>query len=183
LGCYGDGGAILTNNDALAIRIKMIANHGQSKKYQHDVIGVNSRLDTLQAAILDIKLKNLDANNEKRRQNAQLYCKLLKNIGEIQLPVIEDGCVPVYHLFIVKVYKRNDLKKYLEEHGVSTGIHYPISISKLKCYENYFEEKYERAEKNSENIISLPMFPDLTEEEITRVCKLVIDFYIKDFPL
>ena len=108
--------------------------------------------------------------NEKRRNNANLYCKLLKHIGEIQLPKIEDGCTPVFHLFIVRAYKRDALKKFLEEKCVGVGIHYPISISKLKCYDNYFEGEYEIAEKNSANILSLPMFPDLTEIEIKKVC-------------
>ena len=137
----------------------------------------------MQAAILDIKLNNLDSNNEKRRNNANLYYKLLKHIGEIQLPKIEDGCTPVFHLFIVRAYKRDALKKFLEEKNVGVGIHYPICISKLTCYDNYFEGEYKIAEKNSENILSLPMFPDLTEKEITRVCELIIDFYIMDFPL
>ena len=182
LGAFGDGGAICTSNYKLYDKLQKIRNNGSIEKYKHEIFGRNSRLDTLQAAILDVKLKNLDANNEKRRQNAQLYFKLLKKIGEIQLPEIEDGCIPVYHLFIVRAYKRNELKKYLEEHDVSTGIHYPTTIANLKCYENYFEEKYERAEKNSENILSLPMFPDLTEQEITRICNLILDFYIRDFP-
>lgn len=182
LGAFGDGGAICSSDYELTHKLRKIRNNGSIEKYKHEIFGRNSRLDTLQAAVLDIKLHHLDANNEKRRKNAQLYCELLKHVGEIQLPKIEDGCVPVYHLFIVRAYKRDELKKFLEENGVSTGIHYPISISNLKCYENYFEGKCERAEKNSENILSLPMFPDLTAEEITKVCNLVIDFYIMDCP-
>jgi dTDP-4-amino-4,6-dideoxygalactose transaminase len=182
LGAFGDGGAICSSNYELTHKLRKIRNNGSIEKYKHEIFGRNSRLDTLQAAVLDIKLQHLDANNEKRRKNAQLYCELLRHIGEIQLPKIEEGCIPVYHLFIVRAYKRDELRKHLEENGVSTGIHYPISISNLKCYENYFEEKCERAEKNSENILSLPMFPNLTAEEITKVCDLVIDFYIKDCP-
>ena len=182
LGAFGDGGAICSSNYELTHKLRKMRNNGSIEKYKHEIFGRNSRLDTLQAAVLDIKLQHLDSNNEKRRKNAQLYCELLKHVGEIQLPKIEEGCVPVYHLFIVRAYKRDELKKFLEENGVSTGIHYPISISELKCYENYFEEKCERAEKNSENILSLPMFPDLTTEEITKVCDLVIDFYIMDCP-
>lgn len=182
LGAFGDGGAICSSDYELTHKLQKIRNNGSIEKYKHEIFGRNSRLDTLQAAVLDIKLQRLDINNEKRRKNAHLYCELLKHVGEIQLPKIQDGCVPVYHLFIVRAYKRDELKKFLEENGVSTGIHYPISISNLKCYENYFEEKYERAEKNSENILSLPMFPDLTVEEIKRICDLVTDFYIMDCP-
>jgi dTDP-4-amino-4,6-dideoxygalactose transaminase len=183
LGAFGDGGAICTNNKELCNKIQKIRNNGSIEKYKHEIFGRNSRLDTLQAAILNIKLNNLDINNEKRRHNANLYRKLLKNCREIQLPKIEDGCNPVFHLFIVRAYKRDELKKFLEENHIGVGIHYPICISKLKCYDNYFQEEYEIAEKNSENILSLPMFPDLTEDEIKKVCQLIINFYIIDLSL
>jgi dTDP-4-amino-4,6-dideoxygalactose transaminase len=182
LGAFGDGGAICTNNFDFYHKLKKIRNNGSIEKYKHEIMGRNSRLDTLQAGVLDIKLKGLDINNEKRRKNAQLYCQLLKHMNEIQLPKIVKGCTPVYHLFIVRAYKRDELKKYLEYNNVCAGIHYPICISKLKCYENYFEENCEIAEKNSQNILSLPMFPDLTEDEIKTVCKLITDFYIMDCP-
>jgi len=182
LGAFGDGGAICTSEPDLSHKIKKIRNNGSIEKYVHEIFGRNSRLDTLQAAILDIKLKHMDKNNAKRRKNAELYCKLLQNTSEIQLPVIESGCEPVYHLFVIRAHKRDELKTYLEQHGVATGIHYPISISKLKCYENYFEEEYPLSENNSQIILSLPMFPDLTEHEITRVCNEIIDFYIMDCP-
>ena len=182
LGAFGDGGAICTSDPDLSHKIKKIRNNGSIEKYVHEIVGRNSRLDTIQAAILDIKLKHMDKNNEKRRKNAELYCKLLQNTNEIQLPVIENGCEPVYHLFIIRAYKRDELKKYLEQRGIASGIHYPTSISKLKCYENYFEEEYPLAENNSRTILSLPMFPDLTEEEIKRVCDVIIDFYIMDCP-
>ena len=183
LGAFGDGGAICTSNYDLYHKLQKIRNNGSIEKYKHEMFGRNSRLDTLQAAILDIKLRNLDINNEKRRKNAQKYCDLLKYVVEIQLPKIQEGCEPVFHLFIIRAYKRDELKKYLEQRNIGVGIHYPICIPKLKCYENYFEGSYEYAEKNSANILSLPMFPDLTEDEIKRVCDLIIDFYIKDFPL
>lgn len=182
LGAFGDGGAICTNSNSLAHTIKELRNNGSIEKYVHNIFGRNSRLDTLQAAILDIKLKNMDMNNDKRRKNAELYYKLLSNTDEIELPKIEKGCEPVYHLFIIKAYKRDDLRKYLEKYNILTGIHYPISIAKLKCYENYFKEQYKYAEDNSNKIISLPMFPDLTEKEIQTVCNSIIDFYIMDFP-
>ena len=178
LGAFGDGGAICTNHYELNHKLQKIRNNGSIEKYKHEIFGRNSRLDTLQAAVLDIKLANLDANNTKRRTNAQKYRELLKCVSDIKLPKIVEGCVPVYHLFIIRAYKRDELKKHLENNGVSTGIHYPISISNLKCYENYFEETYEYAETNSKTILSLPMFPDLTEEEIIRVCNLIKDFYV-----
>ena len=182
LGAFGDGGAICTSNYDLSNKLRKMRNNGSIEKYVHEMYGRNSRLDTLQAIILDIKLKNLDINNEKRRKNAQLYRDGLKQLAEIHLPRIEAGCEPVYHLFVIKAYKRDKLKQFLEQNGVATGIHYPIPISNLKCYDNYFEDKCIRAAQNSGTILSLPMFPDLTEEEITRVCSLIIDFYIMDFP-
>ena len=182
LGAFGDGGAICTNNEDLYIQMLKIRNNGSIEKYKHEMFGRNSRLDTLQAAILDIKLTNLDENNCKRRRNAQLYCNLLNNMSEIKLPKIEDGCVPVYHLFIIRVKNRDSLKKYLEDNGIGVGIHYPISISNLKCYEGYFNEKYERAENNSKEILSLPMYPDLEEEEIKQVCDLIKQFFILECP-
>ena len=183
LGAFGDGGAICTNNKELCNKIQKIRNNGSIEKYKHEIFGRNSRLDTFQAAILDIKLTQLENNNEKRRKNAQLYQKYLGKISDIQLPHIEKGCIPVYHLFIVRAYKRDALKNYLEEKNIGVGIHYPICISKLKCYDNYFEGEYQIAEKNSKNILSLPMFPDLTEDEIKYICECIIDFYIMDFPL
>ena len=183
LGALGDGGAICTNNKDLYDKIQKIRNNGSIEKYKHEIFGRNSRLDTIQASILDIKLRNLDNNNSKRRKNAELYCELLKSVSEIHLPKIENGCLPVYHLFIIRSVKRDKLKEYLEDNNVGVGVHYPISISNLKCYENYFEEKYENAEKNSKNILSLPMYPDLTEEEIKTVCDLIKHFFIMEFPL
>ena len=182
LGAFGDGGAICTNDEILCNTIKKIRNNGSIEKYKHDIFGRNSRLDTLQAAILDIKLERLDENNNKRNNNAQLYFNKLKCLTEIELPKIENGCYPVYHLFIIRAQKRDELKNYLEKNNIGVGIHYPISISNLKCYENYFQEKYLNAENNCLKILSLPMYPDLTEDEINNVCKHIIDFYIMDFP-
>jgi len=187
LGAFGDGGAICTSNVALYTRIQKIRNNGSIEKYKHEIMGRNSRLDTLQAGILDIKLSRLDDNNDKRRTNAQLYCQLLQSIPDIQLPKIEDKCIPVYHLFIITTQQRDKLKQYLTDNGIGVGIHYPISIAKLQCYDNYFEEKYfedkyPHAQNNSNTILSLPMFPDLTEPEITTVCDAIKQFYILDMP-
>jgi dTDP-4-amino-4,6-dideoxygalactose transaminase len=189
LGAFGDGGAICTSNYELYHKLQKMRNNGSIEKYKHEIFGRNSRLDTLQAAILDIKLSRLDENNQKRRNNSELYHTLLKNISDIKLPKVEDKCTPVYHLFIIRAYKRDELRKYLEHHNIGVGIHYPICISNLKCYENYFDGKYsnagkyKNAEKNSNNILSLPMFPDLTREEITNVCDRIKDFYALECPL
>ncbi len=182
LGAFGDGGAICTNDKDIYINIKKIRNNGSIEKYKHEIFGRNSRLDTLQACVLDIKLNHLNSNNNKRRMNAEIYFNLLKNVKELKLPKIEDYCIPVYHLFIIRAEKRDKLRNYLSENGVETGIHYPISISDLKCYENYFDEECLNAKENSSNILSLPMYPDLSETDIKHICELIIDFYILEFP-
>jgi len=186
LGAFGDGGSICTSDQNMNTMLRKMRNNGSIEKYRHDIMGRNSRLDTLQAAILDIKLTKLNDNNAKRRNNAQLYCELLKNTREVMLPKIIKGCEPVYHLFMIRVEKRDELKKYLTDHEIGNGIHYPICVAHLECYSNYFDVKEidacVNAKANSECILSLPTFPDLTEAEIRQVCKCIIDFYIMEFP-
>ena len=135
LGAFGDGGAIITNKDKFNDKIRKIKNLGSIKKYHHEIIGRNSRLDSIQAAVLNVKLKYLDIKNKKRRDVANLYNKLLNNIKDLELPKIETYCIPVYHLFVIRLENeniRNKLQKYLKNNGIDTGIHYPISI-KDKC--------------------------------------------------
>lgn len=183
LGALGDGGAICTNNDELALKIRKMGNNGCIEKYKHEILGRNSRLDTFHASVLDIKLARLDMTNEKRRNIAKLYYDLLKNVMEIELPVIHDGCIPVYHLFIIRCYKRDELKKYLDSKDIQSGIHYPISIADLKCYEGIFNKsQFPNAINNSTKILSLPMYPNLSEQHIKKVCDEIINFYIMDFP-
>ena len=177
LGAFGDGGAICTSDEEICETIRKIRNNGSIEKYKHDIFGRNSRLDTLQAAILDIKLGRLDSNNEKRREHALSYKSLLADVGDIRLPEIVENCVPVYHLFMIRTDKRDELRTYLEKYQIGVGIHYPICISKLACYKDYFDSHHANAEKNSSTILSLPMFPDITNEEITHVCKKIKDFY------
>jgi dTDP-4-amino-4,6-dideoxygalactose transaminase len=177
LGAFGDGGALCTNDHSLYNKIMKIRNNGSIEKYRHEIFGRNSRLDTIQSAVLNVKLKYLDENNNKRRIVSQMYYDTLKDVEEISLPVITNDCIPVYHLFIIKAKKRNELKKYLEENKIYTGIHYPICISQLECYKNYFETNMPIAEENCKTIISLPMYPDLTEIEIDIICKKIISFY------
>jgi dTDP-4-amino-4,6-dideoxygalactose transaminase len=182
LGAFGDGGAICTNDKELDTKLRKIRNNGSIEKYVHEIYGRNSRLDNIQAGILNIKLKYLDVNNNKRCIKAELYKKLLKNVTEIKLPSIVDGCIPVYHLFMIKAYKRDELKKYLQEHNVQVGIHYPICIPNLECYKDYFTDDYKNAINNSTSILSLPMYPNIEDEDINTVCSLIKQFYIMDFP-
>jgi len=177
LGAFGDGGAIVTNNDKLDNIIRKIKNVGSIIKYHHDILGRNSRLDSIQAAILNVKLKYLDENNRKRRKIAESYNKLLNNIKQIKLPKIENYCVPVYHLFVIRLINenvRNELQKYLKDNGIDTGIHYPISIKELDCINH--NDKTTISDDYSKRIISLPMYPELKHEEIKYICAKICVF-------
>ncbi len=172
LGAYGDAGAIVTNNDELAEKIRMLANHGRMSKYDHEFEGVNSRLDGMQAAVLNVKMNYILDWNKKRLQNALLYKKYLQDLPEIQLPNIPDQGSHVFHLFVVRVKNRQQLQAYLKEKGIASGVHYPIALPNLKAYEwlGHKPEDFPIASQYQNEILSLPMFPELTEEQIIYVC-------------
>lgn len=179
LGAYGDGGAITTNNDDLALKARMFANHGRVEKYNHDMEGVNSRLDSLQAAILDVKLRHLPEWNEKRRRNAYLYNKYLQGTPLVT-PGELDGVKPVYHLYVVRTPNgtREKLQDYLKSKGISTGIHYPIALPNLRAYAymNHKESDFPESTKASQEIVSLPMFPELQESQIAYIADKIKEF-------
>ena len=174
LGAYGDAGAIVTNDEDLAIKARIIANHGRVEKYNHEIEGVNSRLDGIQAAILDVKLRHLPEWTENRRKNAYLYNKHLKDT-DIITPVEIDDVKAVYHLYVIRVKKelRQKLQDHLKSKGIATGIHYPITLPNLKAYKylNHREDDFPEATKASREILSLPMFPELTESQIEYISK------------
>jgi dTDP-4-amino-4,6-dideoxygalactose transaminase len=183
LGAYGDGGAIITSNDDLALKARMFANHGRVEKYNHDIEGVNSRLDSLQAAILEVKLKHLPEWNEKRRQNAYLYNKYLHG-SPLVTPGELDNVKPVYHLYVVRTPSgtREKLQDFLKTKGISTGIHYPIALPNLRAYAylSHKESDFPESTKASQEIVSLPMFPELGEAEIKYVADAVKEFAQKN---
>ena len=183
LGAYGDGGAIVTNDDEFAIKARMYANHGRIDKYDHQVEGVNSRLDGLQAAILGVKLKHLPEWTEMRRKNAYLYNRYLKDTGLIT-PAEIDGVKAVYHLYVVRMKKalRNKLQDYLGTKGISTGIHYPIALPNLRAYTylKHTGEDFPEATEASQEILSLPMYPELTEDQILYISKNIGDFFAEN---
>ncbi|QBZ83719.1 dTDP-3-amino-3,4,6-trideoxy-alpha-D-glucose transaminase [Hydrogenovibrio crunogenus] len=178
LGAYGDGGAITTNNPELAKKCRMIANHGRIAKYDHEFEGRNSRLDGLQAAILSVKLKHLPAWTEKRIAVADYYLANLKDIQQITLPVRQNWARQVYHLFVIRTAKRDELKAFLTEKGIQTGIHYPISLPKLKAY-NHTKQANENMFANSSDIklLSLPIGEHLNEQELNRVVTAIKEFF------
>jgi dTDP-4-amino-4,6-dideoxygalactose transaminase len=179
LGAYGDGGVVVSNNDELALKARMIANHGRIGKYDHEMEGVNSRLDGLQAAILSVKLNHLAKWNEMRRNNAYLYNKYLAGT-DLVTPVEIPDVTAVYHLYIVRVKKesRKNLQDHLQAKGISTGIHYPIALPNLMAYAylGHSEKDFPEATKASHEILSLPMFPELTEEQIKYVAEAIKEF-------
>jgi dTDP-4-amino-4,6-dideoxygalactose transaminase len=179
LGAYGDGGAIVTNSDEFALKAKMFANHGRVEKYDHAMEGVNSRLDGLQAAILEVKLRHLSVWNAQRRKNANLYNECLKDAGVI-LPVEIKDVEPVYHLYVVRVDSgaRQRLQDHLKQKGISTGIHYPIALPNLKAYSylNHSEADFSEATKASREILSLPMYPELQKQQIEYIADTVREF-------
>ena len=180
LGAYGDGGAIVTDDDEVAKKARMFANHGRAEKYNHTFEGVNSRLDGLQAAILSAKLKHLHEWTEKRRANAYLYNSYLEETDLIT-PLEIDDVRAVYHLYVVRVEKnmRSALQEHLKTRGIGTGIHYPITLPNLKAYEHLGHEQsdFPKATTASQEILSLPMFPELTEEQIAYVRDSIRDFF------
>lgn len=177
LGAYGDGGAIVTNDEELAINARMLANHGRVDKYDHKIEGVNSRLDCLQAAILNAKLRHLPIWTEFRRKNAYLYNELLAGVPSLEIPVESTELRAVYHLYVVRVKNgmRSQLQQNLKNIGVSTGIHYPIALPALSAYSylNYREGDFPEAISASREILSLPMFPELKEEQIRYAVGLI----------
>jgi len=180
LGAYGDGGAVGTNDDALADKVRMIANHGRMEKYNHKLEGVNSRLDGLQAAILDVKLRHLPAWTDGRRRNAALYNDYLAGSGVVT-PVEIPDVTAVYHLYVVRVpdRRREALQEHLKQSGIATGIHYPIALPNLMAYEylKHTEADFPEASKASYEIVSLPMFAELKEDQIAFIAEKIREFF------
>lgn len=175
LGAYGDGGAICTDDEMLYNKLLKLRNYGQSKKYYHDTIGVNSRLDELQAAILDAKLPYLDTWNKKRNEIADFYNK---NLPAYKTQKIEKKGVSCYHLFIIESEERERLMDYLNDQGIGTLIHYPVPIHLQKCYNylGYKEGDFPVAEKAAKHILSLPLYAELTENEQTHIVEMLNKF-------
>ncbi|MBA7508997.1 dTDP-3-amino-3,4,6-trideoxy-alpha-D-glucose transaminase [subsurface metagenome] len=182
LGAYGDGGAIITDNSQLAKKMRMYANHGRTKKYDHEFEGINSRLDGIQAAILNVKLKYLKEWSVKRNNNAKIYNIKLKVMEDVITPRIQTDREHIFHLYVIQSRKRDDLREYLSKNGISTGIHYPIALPNLIAYKylKYAPDDFPISSKLQNEILSLPMYPELTEEEIDYVVYKIKEFYNKE---
>jgi dTDP-4-amino-4,6-dideoxygalactose transaminase len=175
LGACGEAGAVTTNDGEMARKIRMLRDHGQSKKYYHDVEGFNGRLDSIQAGILSVKLRHLAEWNRKRQEAARRYREMLSSVEGIIAPVQPDWARSVYHLFVVRVQDREELQRHLAAAHIDTGIHYPIPLHLQKAYENFGYKKgdFPVTERIATEIVSLPMFPELTPEQQRRVVEKV----------
>jgi dTDP-4-amino-4,6-dideoxygalactose transaminase len=178
LGAYGEAGAVLTNDGELAEKLRMFRDHGQAKKYYHSMIGWNGRMDGLQGAVLSVKLKYLAAWNEARRRNAQLYNKLLENVDGLIAPIEADYGMHIYHIYAIRTQNRDAFISTLAQKGISCGIHYPVPIHLQKAYRflGYQQGSLPIAEKSAEQLVSLPMFAELRQEQIERVCQEIRSF-------
>ena len=182
LGCYGDGGAIFTNNDDLAHTIRGIVNHGMYKRYHHDVVGVNSRLDSVQAAVLKAKLPLLDFYNERRKEASILYSKNFKNNKNLITPIVKESCQShVFHQYTLRVLngKRDEFSEFLNDNKIPHGIYYPIPLHRQKAYtdERYKKEDFKTSIMMSKQVISLPMHSELDEEQINFISQKVNQFF------
>lgn len=175
LGCMGDGGAVTTNDEELFNKIKAIANYGSDRKYHHIYKGVNSRLDEIQAAILDVKLKHLDSDNNKRREISKYYRENIKN-SKLILPETYDEKSHVWHIFAVRTQNRDDFQKYLTEKGIQTIIHYPTPPHKQGAYKEWNNLSFPITEEIHNTILSLPISPVMTDSEIEKVVEVVNEF-------
>ncbi|GCD78462.1 cell surface polysaccharide biosynthesis protein [Thermaurantimonas aggregans] len=181
LGCYGDGGAMFTNDDALAEKLRMIANHGQSVQYYHDIIGVNSRLDTIQAAILDVKLRRLDDYTRARQKAAAYYDRAFADHPLIKTPFRVANSTHVFHQYTLTLHPKVDrdaLKKYLAEHQIPAMIYYPVPLHQQKAYrsDRYKDGDFPVAERLCKSVISLPMHTELTTEQQDHIITHIFNF-------
>ena len=177
LGAYGDAGCIITNDDHLATKCRMFARHGALKKHQHEIEGINSRLDGIQAAILNVKLLSILNWTEARIKNANYYNKILKNISQIQLPKIRENVKHTFHLYVIKTNKRDELANYLKNNGIETAIHYPVALPNMNAYAYLNNERFINASENESRLLSLPMYPELTDVHMNYIANKISDFF------
>ncbi len=177
LGALGDGGAITTNDDELYFKLKALANYGSHKKYEHIYKGINSRLDEIQAAVLDVKLKGLDKDNARRQEISRYYRDNISN-PLVVLPQTSSEDAHVWHVFVVRIKNRENFQKYLEENGVQTLIHYPTAPHKQGAYSEWSSASLPITEQIHNEVISLPMSPVMTDEEVKQVVDIVNNYKI-----
>ena len=184
LGCYGDGGALVTRNEELAKKIRMVANHGQSVKYKHDLVGVNSRLDSIQAAILSVKLPYLDSYSKARNEVASAYDASFKKMDGIVIPKRSIGCTHVFHQYTLRVLngKRDSLKQYLSAQGIPSMVYYPIPVHLQKGYLELvkYTDKLNVTETLCEEVLSLPIHTEMDIDQLEYIISKVVNFFVDE---
>jgi dTDP-4-amino-4,6-dideoxygalactose transaminase len=180
LGCFGDGGMVLTNNEEVAEEVRVLRGHGSKVAYHYDLIGYNSRLDELQAAILRAKLKHLGRWEKKREKNVSIYDRELANIMEVERPFVGDGNKHVYNQYTIRAKNRNMLKDHLKSKGIGAMVYYPLSLHLHRAYSflKYKFGDFPESEAAQEEVLSLPIFPELEEPQVKEVCAAINDFYL-----
>lgn len=182
LGALGDAGAVTTNDQEIAEQVEMLRNYGSQTKYYNNVIGFNKRLDEIQAAFLRVKLRHLDSWTAERQFIARIYDEVLTGIGDLRLPKLTEGASHVYHLYVVQTEYRDGLAAFLQERGVATLIHYPIPPHLQNCYKHlgYEAGTFPIAEKLAKSIISLPLWPGMTQNEVCHVADMIRLFFLNN---
>ena len=181
LGAYGDGGLVATNDEKLARNIRTYANHGSVKKHEHEIEGVNSRLDGIQAAILSVKLNYIDEWNKKRTRSALFYNAFLGKIPDVITPKIRQNATHIFHLYVIRTKKRNELQKFLTDAGIETGLHYPVALPFMKAYQylGHQPKDFPVSYQYQNEILSLPVFPELSEATIAQIVEQVKKFFAR----
>jgi len=179
LGAYGDAGCIVTDDDALAYKMRLYANHGSVNKIDHLFEGINSRMDGMQASILLAKLPYIHEWNRKRYENAMIYNSMIEGIGDIEIPVVRDECSHVFHVYAIRTEKRNELREFLSSNGIQTMIHYPKALPFLEAYKylNHDKKDFPLAYKYQSEILSLPMYPELKKSQIEYTVGKIKKFF------
>jgi UDP-2-acetamido-2-deoxy-ribo-hexuluronate aminotransferase len=181
LGCYGDGGSLMTNDEGLAKKMRMIANHGQEKKYYHKVLGCNSRLDTIQAAILNVKIKHLDSYSLARNAMASFYDSALSTLDQVELPQRQRNSTHVFHQYTLRVKngKRNELQQYLSKNGIPSMIYYPLPLYKQEAFQQFVDADFSlgTTEKLCDEVLSLPIHTEMDIDNMNFVCNSVQSFF------
>lgn len=185
LNAFGDAGAVTTNNEDLAARVRLLRAHGSPKRYYHDEVGWNSRLDSVQAAVLSAKLKHLEKWNRSRREHAETYAKLFEKAGltgkqsPIRLPETDPNSSHIYHQYVIRAQRRDELRKFLTDRGIGSEVFYPVPLHRQKCFDylGYGEGSLPIAEAAASEVLALPMFAELQDDELRTVVAAIADFY------
>jgi dTDP-4-amino-4,6-dideoxygalactose transaminase len=179
LGAFGDAGALATDDDELAEVVRALREHGQRAKYEHDLVGYTARLDTMQAIVLSAKLPHLDGWNEERRAIAARYLEALAGVGDLELPPVAAESSPVWHLFVVRTARPLELAEHLRERGIATARHYPYPVHLTAAYASLGHARgaFPRAERHADRVLSLPMFPGMSSEQVEAVVSAIADFF------